>query len=229
VNILAIDTATDILSLAIGTEQGQWYIEANNGLHHSEQLLPLIENLCSVAAIKAQDLSLLLCMEGPGSFTGLRIGFATVKGMALALGIPYQAVPTLDCMAYSQKTWSGLILPVLDAKKRHFFTAFYHQETRLSDYLDIPFDEIVLHFPHEFSSETPLILTGPAAPLVYEKFSASNYRVQCIVDGQYQYGKARELLTLGEKLYIIRGTGMVDDAGPLYLRQSDAELAKESL
>ncbi len=228
-NVLAIDTATDILSLAIGTEQGQWYIEADNGLHHSEQLLPLIENLCTMAAIKIHDLSLLLCMEGPGSFTGLRIGFATVKGMALALGIPYQAVPTLDCMAYSQRTWPGLILPVLDAKKGHFFTAFYHQETRLSDYLDIPFDEIIQHFPHEYLAETPLILTGPAAPLVYENLFALNYQVQTIIDGQYQYGKARELLTLGKKLYIIKGTGMTDEASPLYLRKSDAELAKGSV
>jgi tRNA threonylcarbamoyladenosine biosynthesis protein TsaB len=100
-NILAIDTATDIISAALGDGEKTWYIEADGGLHHSELLPGLIDRLLETAGLPKSAIQGLACMQGPGSFTGLRIAFSTVKGLALALGLPMVSMPhpaSWDCL-----------------------------------------------------------------------------------------------------------------------------------
>jgi tRNA threonylcarbamoyl adenosine modification protein YeaZ len=142
-NILAIDTATEILSAALKTDKGQWYIEIAAGLRHSELLMEVCDKLINMAEISKKDLDLIACMQGPGSFTGLRIGFAAAKGMSSALNIPFISIPTLDCMAHPYRFWQGPVLPVIDAKKQCFFTALYHEDNRIHDYADLPTEEIL--------------------------------------------------------------------------------------
>ena len=141
-NILAIDTATSILSIAVSSAEGIRHFEVDAGLRHSELLMDLADMVMKTAGLEASDLELVACMRGPGSFTGLRIGFAAAKGMALALGIPLVSVPTLDCMAAPCAVWPGLVIPVIDAKKHRFFTALYRGGQRLTEYLDAEPDEI---------------------------------------------------------------------------------------
>ncbi len=131
-NLLAIDTATDTLSVAIGTAgtngaaSSTWLFEADAGLRHSELAMDSIDQLMRKAALQPSDLSGVVCMGGPGSFTGLRIGFSIAKGLALALGIPFAPIPTLDCMARPFSALPELIVPVIDAKQKAFFCAIYH-------------------------------------------------------------------------------------------------------
>jgi tRNA threonylcarbamoyladenosine biosynthesis protein TsaB len=134
--ILALDTATAILSAALSAGDRYWYREAGAGLTHSELLLDMVDALFKEAALKPEDLEAVACMKGPGSFTGLRIGFAAAKGMALALDIPLIACPTLDCLAYPWLIWPGLVIPVLDAKKGRFFSALYAGGARISAEMD---------------------------------------------------------------------------------------------
>jgi tRNA threonylcarbamoyladenosine biosynthesis protein TsaB len=116
-NVLAIDTATEILSVALKTEGGEYETIHRAGLSHSEALVPSIQALCSLAGFSLRDLDLVVCMKGPGSFTGLRIGMATAKGIAFGLKIPLVSVPTLDFMAFGQESFSGLVLPIIDARR----------------------------------------------------------------------------------------------------------------
>ena len=100
-NLLAIDTATEQFSVALaaGTDTAapaSWLFEADAGLRHSELVMDIVDMLMDKAALKPPDLSGVVCMGGPGSFTGLRIGFAIAKGLALSLSIPFAAIPTLD-------------------------------------------------------------------------------------------------------------------------------------
>ena len=98
--ILAIESATDICSIAIGWENGQivsrQLAEANR---HSSGLLPLIEECLQTAGLKPTDLDAVVISDGPGSYTGLRVGLSTVKGLCYALGIPLIAVNTLLSLA----------------------------------------------------------------------------------------------------------------------------------
>ncbi|AEJ19266.1 tRNA (adenosine(37)-N6)-threonylcarbamoyltransferase complex dimerization subunit type 1 TsaB [Gracilinema caldarium] len=228
-NILAIDTATDILSIALETNQGTWFIESDAGLHHSERLISMVDTLLIQSGTNKQDLNLLACMEGPGSFTGLRIGFATVKGMALALSIPFIAIPTLDCMAYGWEFWPGSVIPVIDAKKNCYFWAIYSRGHRISDYMDAPITDIVPYLASQ-KAPLPLLMTGSDATDVQELMVNNQLSPispdQIVLDSWHRKGKAKELLVLAKKRFTIEGRGSSDSSGPVYIRKSDAELSR---
>jgi tRNA threonylcarbamoyladenosine biosynthesis protein TsaB len=228
-NILALDTSGPVVSAALFFGGGTVHIEADSGSRHSELLMELTDRLFKTASIKQGDLELVACMKGPGSFTGLRIGFSTAKGLSLALGIPLAAVPTLDCMAYNLSVWPGMVLAVMDAKKSCFFAGFYRGGKLLSGYLDAPPCRILEELNAlRLSHEEPLALTGPGAPLLLEKLENSEEieKKQAVslffLDPAFRRGKALELLEIIRQYNIMRGEDIY--SGPLYLRKSDAEL-----
>jgi tRNA threonylcarbamoyladenosine biosynthesis protein TsaB len=218
--IIALDTATAVLSLALSTEKGQWYWEIDAGLRHSELLMDAADLLLKAAGLKTEDLELAACMKGPGSFTGLRIGFAAAKGLALALGIPMVSVPTLDCMALPYSAWPGLVLPVIDAKKGRCFTALYRGNKRLSGYMDAGPETILPLLPRD----TPLLLTGPDADMLRPGIGEAIPETLIFVEPHRKRGNARELLELAQEYDILKIEGQEYVSGPLYLRKSDAEL-----
>jgi tRNA threonylcarbamoyladenosine biosynthesis protein TsaB len=226
VNILALDTATAILSIALSAGTGTYYVEIDAGQKHSEVLMDGIDGLMKTAGLIPGDLEGVVCMEGPGSFTGLRIGFAAAKGLALALGIPMGAVPTLDCMAAPLSSWPGMVLPVIDAKKHAFFTALYRGTRRISGYMDIDVSSIAAKI-NEASGEVrhiPLLVTGPDGDILKEKLRAHIPEDRICLDPGYRRGRGRELLEIAQKNLIFKKDGDLAFAGPLYLRKSDAEL-----
>jgi tRNA threonylcarbamoyl adenosine modification protein YeaZ len=104
-NILAIDCATEILSVALEMGNGEKQLFSSNidaGHSHSEKLLPVIDELLKQANIAPADIDLFLCQRGPGSWTGLRIGFAAVKGLSFAFGKPYISIPSSDLISNSE-------------------------------------------------------------------------------------------------------------------------------
>ncbi|MDR2134264.1 MAG: tRNA (adenosine(37)-N6)-threonylcarbamoyltransferase complex dimerization subunit type 1 TsaB, partial [Treponema sp.] len=141
-NLLAIDTATSVFSAALETDQGVWYFETSSGMRHSELLTDTVDMLVKKSGLVPADLEGVLCMRGPGSFTGLRIGFAAAKGLALSLNIPFLPLSTLDCMAHAFSGWPGLVVPVIDAKKRAFVYALYSGGRRLCPDADAAAPEI---------------------------------------------------------------------------------------
>jgi tRNA threonylcarbamoyladenosine biosynthesis protein TsaB len=186
-----------------------------------------VDRLLGSAGLESGDINLVACMKGPGSFTGLRIAFAAVKGMALALGIPMVSVPTLDCMAAPHGSWPGLVIPAMDAKKGRFFSALYRGGERLGDFMDAPPEEIAeriraLSGGGELAGEKVLV-TGPDGPLLHEKLTAA-LGPGLFCDPGGKRGKARELLDIVLKKGIIGSEGDFF-SGPLYLRKSDAELS----
>jgi tRNA threonylcarbamoyladenosine biosynthesis protein TsaB len=227
-NILAIDSSSNILSVALETETQILHEEIDKVYGHSEYLMECTDTLCKSAGIKPSDLSMVACMKGPGSFTGLRIGFSTAKGIALALGIPLIAVPTLDCLAYPYSTQPGLVFPVLDAKKSSFFAAFYREGKRLTDFFDATPGELLRIISKIMASvDESVFLTGSGAKLFYSKLEEShsedfNLLKNINLDIKFDSGRAIELLKMAknDKLYM---TSDINGA-PVYLRKSDAEL-----
>jgi len=230
VNILAIDSSSIVLSVALETENRVFHEEIDKANGHSEYLMECADNLCKSAGIRPSGLNTVACMRGPGSFTGLRIGFSTAKGIALALGIPLIAVPTLDCLAYPFSTRQGLVFPVLDAKKNCFFSAFYRGGERLTDFLDASQGELLKIMSKTMvSADEPVLLTGAGAKLFLSRFEGPENSIhikeitkKINLDSEFARGRAIELLKMAKnsKLYMKSDI----DGAPVYLRKSDAEL-----
>jgi tRNA threonylcarbamoyladenosine biosynthesis protein TsaB len=134
--ILAVETSTPTGSIALmeipgetskpGAEEKCWgEYTLNFPGTHSERLMPAIEYLLREASLSIGDVGGLALALGPGSFTGLRIGVSTVKGLAYALGIPVVGVPTLDALAQNLRYAPSLVCPVLDARKKEVYAALF--------------------------------------------------------------------------------------------------------
>ena len=99
-----------------------------SGLTHSRTLLPMAEDLLKNAELRLQDVDLFAVAHGPGSFTGIRIGVSTVKGLAWACDKPCVGVSTLEAMAWHGLAAGGLICPVMDARRSQVYTALFRVE-----------------------------------------------------------------------------------------------------
>jgi len=116
--VLAIESSAVTASVAIMTEDtliAEYTI--NYKKTHSQTLLPMIDEICRMTETDVSDIDIVAVSDGPGSFTGLRIGAATGKGIALAKDKPMVAVPTLEAMAYNLMGDKRLICPVMDARR----------------------------------------------------------------------------------------------------------------
>ena len=126
---LAFDSTAKAASVAVcdGDELLALY-NIDNGLTQSELLLPMAENMLKSLKLTFDDVNLLACAVGPGSFTGVRIGVALVKGIAFGKNIPCVSVSTLDELAVNLEGLDGIIVPVMDARRQQVYTATYKGE-----------------------------------------------------------------------------------------------------
>lgn len=126
---LALDTATTSLTVAVG-ERGRLFGEATTQLsrNHSVKLMPLVEHLLADLEILPEQLQGLVIGRGPGSYTGVRIAVTAAKAMAYALQIPLVGVSTLDGLARHGELTDALIVPMLDARRKQAYTAFYEKQ-----------------------------------------------------------------------------------------------------
>ncbi len=127
--ILAFDTTAKTASVAL-TENGRLLGLCNieNGLTQSELILPMAENLLASLKLSFSDVELYAVTVGPGSFTGVRIGVATVKGLAFGRDIPCAPVSTLEALAENAAGLRGLIVPCMDARRGQFYTASFESD-----------------------------------------------------------------------------------------------------
>jgi tRNA threonylcarbamoyladenosine biosynthesis protein TsaB len=175
----------------------------------------LVDELFREASLEPGELEAVACMRGPGSFTGLRIGFAAAKGMALALGIPLIACPTLDCMVQGQLAWQGLVLPVIDARRQRFYTALYSDGRRISPEMDA--DPATIAACIAESGISPVMFTGPDAPLLISRLEALD--TERHLDPLHAKGRGLELLAVAKNMVIVNNKMQNDVmSGPEYIR-----------
>jgi len=146
--ILAVDTSSETASVAIMDNEklmGEYSI--NHKKTHSQKLMPMIINIMENLDLKPEDIDVYAASSGPGSFTGLRIGVATIKAMAYSFKKPVVSVPTLDAFVYNVPTADALICPMMDARNRQVYTAVYRFDgifpSRITDYLAVPVEDLI--------------------------------------------------------------------------------------
>ncbi|MBQ6415061.1 MAG: tRNA (adenosine(37)-N6)-threonylcarbamoyltransferase complex dimerization subunit type 1 TsaB, partial [Butyrivibrio sp.] len=124
--ILAIDTSGLVGAVAVSDGDmllSQFLIQYKTT--HSEILMPMLDDICRKVHLDLSTIDAIAVAKGPGSFTGLRIGSATAKGLALALNKPIIAIPTVDGIAYNLYGVEKIICPMMDAKRNQVYTGLY--------------------------------------------------------------------------------------------------------
>ncbi|KXL54530.1 tRNA threonylcarbamoyladenosine biosynthesis protein TsaB [Anaerotignum neopropionicum] len=226
--ILAIDTTGQTASAAI-VEEDKLIAEftLNYKLTHSQTILPMIDEICEKSETKPGEVDYIACACGPGSFTGLRIGAATVKGLALALGKELVPVPTLDALAYNVFETENIICPIMDARRSQVYTAFYHWENgklcRLTEMLAISIEE-VLRMAEGYGQK--VIFLGDGVPVHRDRLS--RYPDFLYAPAHCSLQRAASVAALAMVL-AREGKAVAGNAFELiYLRKSQAEREREA-
>jgi tRNA threonylcarbamoyladenosine biosynthesis protein TsaB len=124
--VLGIESATTVAGIALAEEEKVIAeVTLNTRKTHSQRLMPMLAQMLEEAEMDLADVDGLVVSAGPGSFTGLRIGMATVKGLAFACQKPVAAVSTLDSLAMNLQGNPGLICPVLNARRNEVYVSLY--------------------------------------------------------------------------------------------------------
>ncbi len=136
--ILSLDSSAQVATVALCEDESLLAeFTLNNGNTHSETLLPMVETILKAYGITVDDIDLFACTSGPGSFTGVRIGAATVKGLAFGRKTPCIGVSTPEAIAENLSSLGGLICPVMNARRSQVYTALFRSDgkslTRLMD------------------------------------------------------------------------------------------------
>lgn len=226
-NILAVDTSCQSLITAVKTDT--YYDESENrvqGMQHSQLLMNNIIEMCTHAGIKPGDLDLMICTRGPGSFTGLRIGMATLKGISLGSAKPIVSVSTLEAHAATIDHFDGAVVPVIDAKKQRWYLAGFEctegKRTRIlrdTDGTEADLAEIASRYSR-------ILLVGPDSqaflPLIMQAYPKLEISTQVMPDRTL----SQSLIDLGIETFRAKGADDIGQ-GPVYIRKSDAEIALE--
>jgi tRNA threonylcarbamoyladenosine biosynthesis protein TsaB len=221
-NCLAIDASTEVLSLCATKGTAAASLSLRHGLQHAPTLIPLIERMLAEISLAVRELSLIICSTGPGSFTGIRIGLATAKGISFGISCPVVGVSTLEAFALPYSFFNGDVYPVIDARKGKYYTVRFRGGLRAGEYLDEP--PILLKERLALSERS--ILVGPDAESIRDRVlgvSDSDLRARV---GCAPFTDPLAFVRLGERRFSEEGA---DPEGliPLYLRKSEAEIAAE--
>jgi tRNA threonylcarbamoyladenosine biosynthesis protein TsaB len=222
--ILGLETATPQVGCAFGDEEGPVAsFHLSQGRRHAETLAPAIDFLCRESGIGLDSVGVIAVDVGPGLFTGLRVGVATAKAMASALGVPVAGLSSLDLLAYPHRRSAGLIASVVDARRGEVFWALYRAVPggvqRQSDY--------AVSRPHTLASELhalhqDVLAVGDGARRYLAELEGLDHVV--VAESSAAYPSAAVLVELALPRAQRGDTSAAEDVVPLYLRQADVRI-----
>lgn len=225
--ILAIESSGLVAGAAIVTDE-KVVAEYNVNLKmtHSQTLLPMVDEIVKMSGIELSDIDAIAVSGGPGSFTGLRIGSATAKGLGLALKKNIVAVPTTQGLAANIKGFDGIICPIMDARRNQVYTGLYRNFDSFSiveDQTAMSFDELidVLNKRGE-----KVMFIGDGVPVFKTKIDEGLDVQHLFADINSMYQRAG---SLGQRALALYKEGQFVTAAehaPDYLRLSQAEREK---
>lgn len=227
--ILGIDTATRVAGAAV---IGDDRLIAERFIHnlqtHSQNIIPMIQQVIDDSGITPQDLDGIAVTGGPGSFTGLRIGMSVAKAMALVLNIPVAAISTLEVLAWNLYRTEGLICPVLDAKKNEVYTCIYKSvDSGIAELIKpaaLSLDALIKELSR---FEGPVTFLGDAVP-VYGDIIRERLGQQALFATKVNsFPRASAAAELALARITESNPGDSTFLQPVYLRKSEAEITWE--
>lgn len=228
--ILGIESASLAASAAILTD-GMLTAEytVNHKKTHSQTLLPMLDEICRMTELDKSKVDAIAISAGPGSFTGLRIGAATAKGLGFALDVPLIPVPTLDATAYRLFGSDALICPVMDARRSQVYNGLYHCREKLETVVPsraISVEELLKELNMRGEK---VIFLGDGVP-VLEKAAKETLTVPfSFAPAHMSRQSAAAVAALGAELMKEGRAVPAEEFVPEYLRKSQAEREREAM
>lgn len=219
--ILSIDTASNLCTVAVlENEKCIKEIIVNDARNHSEKIMPVIEQALLESNLTLQNIDLIVCDKGPGSFTGIRIGVGTVLAFKDSLNIPSVGISSLEALAYNINT-DGIICSLIDAKNNNVYFGVFEKKNNLVTQLEeLSFKTIEEIIPI-LNKYDKIIFVGDGSTQ-HKEFLHSNFNTSTFSDkndlSSFSLGLA------GLSAY---NKNINSDLMPLYLRKSQAERALE--
>lgn len=222
--ILAIDTSSEICSTSILENEN--VIDENNldnGKTHSENLMPLVEELLNRNSIKLADIDLIACSVGPGSFTGIRIGVSSVKAIAEVLGVPVASITSLETLSKNViSNDAATIVSMIDARNNQVYCGIFDENyDKKEEYIADSIENVI----EKLKIYTNIIFVGNGA-LVHKELLEANF-----VDAKFEENSkqsASNVGKLGYKKFKQDEILNADTIIPIYLRKSQAERMKNA-
>ncbi|MCX4270387.1 MAG: tRNA (adenosine(37)-N6)-threonylcarbamoyltransferase complex dimerization subunit type 1 TsaB [Lachnospiraceae bacterium] len=227
--ILALDSSSLVASVAVVTDAvltAEYTI--NFKKTHSQTLLPMIDEVAKMIELDLDTIDAVAVAAGPGSFTGLRIGSATAKGLGLALEKPLIGVPTIDAMAYGLFGCADLVVPIMDAKREQVYTGIYRFLAQDGAYrMETLCPQCVMGIAELFAELNQrgerVMFTGDGI-LVYQKQIEEMLQTEyCFAPPHLNRQRAGAVGALAEIYFAEGKTESAADHKPNYLRLSQAE------
>ena len=223
--ILGLDSSGIVASVAI-VEDDVLIAEytVNYKKTHSQTLLPMLDEIAKMTELDLNSIDAIAVAAGPGSFTGLRIGSATAKGLGLALKKPLIAIPTVEGLAYNLYDISGLICPIMDARRKQVYTGIYrftdHQLKVVEDQMAVPMETVIEKLNQYGEAVTFL---GDGVPVFHELIAEKMTVPYSFAPAHVNKQRAAAVAALGENYYRQGKTETAIEHVPDYLRVSQAE------
>ncbi len=215
--VLGIDSSSTAACAAV-IEDGKLLCEytQNQNKTHSVKMLPMVEAMLSDVGLTFSDIDVFACGIGPGSFTGVRIGAATLRGIADTLDKPCVAVNSLEALAEDVKHFDGIVMPLIFAREGECYTAAYDNDTEILAPCVMTVEEIV-----SFAKGKKVIFTGDGTRANYDMLAALDNA--SFADDIHDVIRASHIANIGYKKAILNQTGTSCVFAPMYLRKSQAE------
>lgn len=216
--ILAIDSSAKSASVAIIEDDkvlGEFYV--NIGFTHSQTLVPMIKNLFDVTKLTADDIDLFAVNNGPGSFTGVRIGVAAIKGLAFKNNTPCVAVSTLESIAYNLIDSDCLAISAMDARCNQVYNANFDikggKMTRLTPDRAISIENLLLELS---DYDKKMIFVGDGADLCYNvsKLNKNTY----LANNNFKFQTAKNVAAIAKIKFLKNEITLPENLAPAYLR-----------
>ncbi|MDB9755002.1 tRNA (adenosine(37)-N6)-threonylcarbamoyltransferase complex dimerization subunit type 1 TsaB [Winogradskyella sp.] len=184
--VLNIETATTNCSVSLSKDGETLLLKEDNtpGFSHAEKLHLFIDEIISNSEYKASDIDAIAVSKGPGSYTGLRIGVSSAKGLCYALNKPLIAIDTLESLAHQVSTNEGLIIPMLDARRMEVYAAIYNynyesqREIKAEILTEDSYSELLetnkVYFVGSGVEKTKALINHPNAVFIEDKLPSAN-------------------------------------------------------
>lgn len=222
--ILALETSAKSVSLAV-TENGTLLAQVyqDRGLTHSVTLMPLLDGMLKTAGLTLDDMDIIAVAQGPGSFTGIRIGVSAAKGLAWAKALPCCGVSTLEAMAYGVTDFEGVVVGAMDARRQQVYNALFRTEngrvTRLCADRAVAMELVAEELA---AIPEPKLIVGDGAVLLYDFLQKAG--IGCRLTSPLHRQQSAAGVALAAEHLAAQGlTCSAQELQPVYLRLSQAE------